>query len=428
MSSEHPGDSSGEPLAAGSGNEFAVPAAGWQRLVGRYTGERPGPKLICVGGLHGNEPAGVIAMQRVLNALEHRKVPFCGELVGFAGNLQALNQGARYLERDMNRMWTPQLVERALQPPQLAREGVAVGPGSGHDAEWRELAELHTALAAEIDNYPNELFLLDLHTSSADGVPFGCVGDTLRNRRFARPFPMPVLLGLEEQLEGALLEYLNNHGVVTFGFEGGQHQEAHSIDRHEAGIWIGLMSAGCFPGPVPEQVEQGRALLRSVRGGLPKVLEILHRHALRPNDGFTMHPGYENFTPVSAGEILAEDKTGKIRSSHDGRIMLPLYQGKGDDGYFIARRVRRFWLRVSALLRVARCDGLLKWLPGIRRAKDNEQQLLINKRVARLFPLQIFHLFGYRKLSETENSLVVTRRPFDLEGPERAKLGEKSAE
>lgn len=420
MSEDEPRDlphaSASEPS-----DPFAEPEGGWQRIVGRYHGDRPGPKLICLGGIHGNEPAGVLALVRVFRALKKRGVPFCGELVGLAGNLRALRADVRYFERDMNRMWTPELVKRALAPPEVGT--AAPGPGSGHQAEWAEVADLHATLHQELDGVREEVFLLDLHTSSADGVPFACLGDSLRNRKFARPFPVPVLLGLEEQLDGALLEYLNDHGVVTMGFEAGQHKAEHSIDRHEAGIWIGLDAAGCFPGPVPEQVESSRRLLADARAGLPKVLEILHRHALRPHDGFEMLPGFENFTPVTAGEVVAADKSGQIRIPMRGRMMLPLYQGKGDDGFFVARRVNKFWLKLSGVLRTLHLEALLPLLPGVRRDPAHAGRLIVNQRVARWYSLQIFHLLGYRKRRVQGDLLVVSRRKHDLQKPEVMKFG-----
>ena len=36
------------------------------RVLGRVRGARSGPTLLCVGGMHGNEPAGVYALQSVL--------------------------------------------------------------------------------------------------------------------------------------------------------------------------------------------------------------------------------------------------------------------------------------------------------------------------------------------------------------------------
>lgn len=35
-------------------------------VLGCLRGARPGPTLVCIGGIHGNEPAGVQALRRVL--------------------------------------------------------------------------------------------------------------------------------------------------------------------------------------------------------------------------------------------------------------------------------------------------------------------------------------------------------------------------
>lgn len=398
---------------------FAPPEGGWKRVVGRFHGQHPGPKVVFMASLHGNEPAGAVAIGRVLKVLQERQMPFSGEIVGIIGNLKGLRDDVRYIERDMNRMWTNDLIERANSP--IESSGPQ-GPGSGKGAEWDELRETHELLKQELDGCEKEAFLVDLHTSSADGVPFACVGDTIRNRRFTRALPIPILLGLEEQLDGALLEYLNNRGVVTMGLEGGQHREPHSIDRHEAGIWISLYSAGCFPGPVPEQVGQGRRLLSEARCGLPSVLEILHRHGLRSGEDFEMRPGYENFTCVEDGELLAKNQEGEIKSPMKGRIMLPLYQGKGEDGFFIAREISPFWLRISRALRILKVYRLVKRLPGIRRHPTLPHTVIVNKHVARWYSVQLFHLLGYRKRRSNEDLLVMTRRAHDQKKPDQIRI------
>jgi succinylglutamate desuccinylase len=38
------------------------------RVLALLRGEQPGPTLLCIGGLHGNEPAGIYAIRRVLQA------------------------------------------------------------------------------------------------------------------------------------------------------------------------------------------------------------------------------------------------------------------------------------------------------------------------------------------------------------------------
>ena len=53
-------ESADDPEPPRSGDD----AAG---LIGTHAGERPGPLLVCVGGVHGNEPAGVRALEAVLD-------------------------------------------------------------------------------------------------------------------------------------------------------------------------------------------------------------------------------------------------------------------------------------------------------------------------------------------------------------------------
>ena len=77
---------------------------------------------------------------------------------------------------------------------------------------------------------------------------------------------------------------------------------------------------------------------------------------------------------------------------------MPLYQKLGEDGFFIARRVAPFWLRVSAFLRSMNAERLVRVLPGVRRDPEDEERLAVDTKLARFFPLQIFHLLGYRKL------------------------------
>ena len=140
-----------------------------QRVVGEVTGVAPGPLLLLVGGLHGNEPAGVTAARRVFEALESSGLD-SGRLVALAGNLSALERGERYLDRDLNRVWTDG----------EAPDGRA-GPREMH--ERRELVE---AIRAELERAPERAVLLDMHSTSAEGAPFCIMGDTLQNRAIAR--------------------------------------------------------------------------------------------------------------------------------------------------------------------------------------------------------------------------------------------------
>ena len=382
------------------------------RVLGRHAGAQPGPVLLVLGGIHGNEPAGVRAARRVLTALAREQPPMKGALHCFAGNLGALAAGQRFVDEDLNRIWAELRLAADLDE----------GAPPPH-AEARERDALRSELKRVVDAAPagQEVHFLDLHTSSADGVPFICVGDTLRNRRFARDFPVPVLLGLEEQIDGALLEFLNNRGMVTMGFEGGRHDDPAAVDAHESAIWTALGSAGMLPRGWPRVAQARRDLDRS-RGGLPRILEVRHRHAITATDGFVMRPGFRNFQMVGAGEVLADDRDGPIRAGQRARVLLPLYQGLGNDGFFLGRPVRAFWLELSRWMRVLRMDRLAPLLPGVRRHPRLPDALLVNRRVARWATVQVFHLLGFRKRRTEGDRYVFSRRAYDFRPPARIDL------
>ena len=56
------------------------------RALGFVRGQRPGATLICIAGIHGNEPAGVHAVRRVFGSVQDRASEMTGDLVALAGN------------------------------------------------------------------------------------------------------------------------------------------------------------------------------------------------------------------------------------------------------------------------------------------------------------------------------------------------------
>ncbi|MCB9853873.1 MAG: succinylglutamate desuccinylase/aspartoacylase family protein [Phycisphaerales bacterium] len=379
----------------------------FERILGSYRGNATGASVVCVAGIHGNEVSGIHALRRVLRVLEDRRPPFRGEFVGIAGNLSALERGDRYLAEDLNRVWTEDRIEavRELAPDRFTT--------IEHEEMWGLLSALDDAFTRS----RGECYFLDLHTSSAGGGPFVLLGDTIRNRSLAFKIPAPVILGLEETIDGVLLEYVNSLGHVTIGFEAGQHDDPASIDNQESAIWIGLLHAGCIDaGDVPEAVEARRRLNERTHK-LPRIMELRYRKPVSPEDHFRMRPGYMNFQPVSAGEVVASDRNGDVAVKETGRLLLPLYQGKGSDGYFLARDVRPFWLFVSSVLRHLHAHHLVRILPGIWHHPTRPDTFVVNRRVARWVPMQVLHLLGFRKVREEGEYLTVSRRRYDLKSP-----------
>jgi predicted deacylase len=285
------------------------------RIIAQVLGDQPGPTLILIGGVHGNEPAGVVAARTVLAPLTPADVH--GEVIALVGNLRGIAAGRRYLERDLNRMWTPELV---------------ADPGSGGEAlEQRELA---AEIARVRERARGEVFVVDLHTTSAEGFPFIVVG---ARREFARQFPLTGIAGLEEALPGVLSGYLGSLGCHTVAVEGGQNATTAAAANLEACVTVALDASGVVPGVAG--LAAAREHLRQARGELPHTIEIALRHAIRPEDFFRMEPGFANIQRTPGGTLLARDFRGEIRAPFDGVLLLPLYQPQGDDGFFYGRAV-----------------------------------------------------------------------------------------
>lgn len=291
------------------------------REIGRLTGQATGATLIAVAAIHGNEQAGIHASKRVLDKLGARMTG--GELVVLAGNVGAIRENRRFRTRDLNRMWTESIVSS------IEKRGAG-------ETEDGEVLELLLAIRAAVARARGPVYLVDLHTTSAAGVPFALFGDTTpAQRAFAGAFPLPVIMGLEEQLVGVLSAYFRAHGCTTIAVEGGQHDDPATVDNLEAVLLVAAEAAGL----VTEHFIDAHELLSNKRADLPRLMQVISRHAIKPEDAFEMMPGFRNLDYARTEQLLARDRAGEIRAKSDGLVILPLYQGQGDDGFFWGREV-----------------------------------------------------------------------------------------
>ncbi|MEZ6093861.1 MAG: succinylglutamate desuccinylase/aspartoacylase family protein [Pirellulaceae bacterium] len=202
------------------------------RIIGEY-GSDNGPLVIVIAGIHGNEPAGVFALQDLFAQLKTLAIPINGRIVGLAGNLQALEQNQRFVDEDMNRVWNLKRI-------------ADLETSAGTSQEAFEQAQLLNAIRDELKRPHTHRYFIDLHTTSSDSRPFIPFDDTLKNRAFVRKFPIAGILGIEEFLPGTLLSYLNEMDGVAIGYEAGQHDSPKSIEFHESFLWLALASADCM--------------------------------------------------------------------------------------------------------------------------------------------------------------------------------------
>lgn len=364
-----------------------------ERVFGERGDPRRGPTVVGLAALHGNEPAGIVALERVLSALAGCDLG--GRFVGVIGNRSAYEANRRFVGRDLNRGWSDERCARTARP---ALDSVP------EDAEQREILTLLRRLACESQR---PLVVLDLHSMSGPGVPFSIAPDLLRNRPLLATLPVPTVLGLAEIIPDALLSWLCRSGHRGIAIEGGQHDDPETTGLLEACVWFALVEARLLStSDVPDSARH-RARLRAAALGNPPVVEIKHRHGVAIGDGFEMRPGYSNFTRVRAGEVVATDRRGPIETPRDGLMMLPRYQPEGDDGFFVAAPMTPGWLKTSTLLRRSQLGRLLPVLPRMRR--DERGNLIWAGAAPKGALLGALHLLGYRSVTPTDEGFVVRR-------------------
>ena len=371
------------------------------RVIGRLKGSRPGPTVVFFGGIHGNEPSGVFALKQVIEELKGKEDLFHGEFIALSGNLWAMAHGKRFHEHDLNRMWT------AKRMAQIESGNYLPDPEGIDEKEQMEIYEFLNDL---LENTDPPFYFLDLHTTSSDSIPFLTVNDTLSNRGFATKFPVPIILGIEEYLDGPLLSYINELGYIALGFEAGQHDAEISIINHRAFIYLTLAHSGFLSRKdMPDYRDHCSQLTDSARGSRA-IYEIRYRYEVVDNEKFHMFPGYLNFQHIAKGDDLAKSNGSLIESHQDGMIFMPLYQNQGDDGFFLIRRIPRLALRISAWLRKRKLNRFLVLLPGVSKHPNQENALIVDKRVARFYARDFFHLFGYRSKQLDEDHIVMRDR------------------
>ena len=367
-----------------------------QRLIGKIKGNSKGPTIIAIGGIHGNEKAGVQALLNVFDSLKNNKISINGNFYGIAGNLEALQQNKRFIEVDLNRIWTSNNFNNTIKEKDLTHE-------------YLQQIEIYNLIKSILKEEKGPFYFLDLHTTSANTAPFITISDSLNNRKFSTNFNIPIILGIEEYLDEPLLSYVNKFGHVALGFEGGQHTDIGSVAATESFLYLALEATNCIKKSQLKNFKRHQYRLQAFKKG-KDFFEIKYRHEIINKANFIMLPGFKNFDTVYTNQLLAYHNGKSVKSHLTGEIFLPLYQAKGTDGFFLIQEISNTWIILSKFLRKLNLHAFLRLLPGIKKHKFQSNTLIVNPKIASFFTTDFFHLFGYRKKILEQNKWLFTKR------------------
>jgi predicted deacylase len=370
-----------------------------KKIIGHIEGTGKGPTLIFFGGIHGNEPSGVEALKKVFSELENSSFQMRGSMYGIQGNSPALARDQRFLEQDLNRIWTKKEIERIKETSAERRS-----------SEEHELIEILDLINSIFKNNDPPYYFIDFHTTSSKTLPFITINDAMINRKFSKLFPVPIILGIEEYLEGPLLSYINELGYVSLGFESGQHYTEEAVTNSIAFTWLAMEHSGFLKKEDQQRYQHHFKQLQSSANFNVDFYDVIERYAITAKDAFKMEPGFESFDIIEKDMLLATNHNKPVYAPQKGILFMPLYQTQGAEGFFIIRHIPKNILKVSAFLRRAKFDRLLTLLPGVYWADKTKERLMVNIKVARFFSKPFFHLLGYRNRIIDKNHLLMNNR------------------
>ena len=296
------------------------------RIIDSFPAQGAPPRLVVFAGVHGNEPSGVLALQRVFEQLRAQHIPLSGQLVGVLGNMEALRQEVRYVNEDLNRLFLPSRIEQAREDPDAQ---------TFETLELLSICDLVDSLEARTED---ELFFVDCHTTSSASIPFISLNEGFPSSlQMAQRIPVATVIGAEKEIKGCLAEWLNRRGWTGFTYEAGQHQAAISVDNQEAVIWLALRHAGCInESQAQPYLDRARATLQQ-QGTQQEVYRLLSAYHIRDDEAFRMEPGFRNLQLVRQGERLATSDGEPVVAPQDAYLLMPLYQPQGNFGFFLVQ-------------------------------------------------------------------------------------------
>jgi predicted deacylase len=268
-----------------------------------YDALLPGPTLLVIGAVHGNEQCGTRAILRLQQALDDGQIHLKqGRLLLMPiANPKAYERHVRFIERNLNRHLYPKAQPQAYEDfldPILCY--------------WIKQADV----------------VLDLHSYTSPGGAFIFLGeDNGAERDFAMSLGVDDFVYGWQQAYGAptldavaadqahkestgTTEYARQQGAIAITLECGQHLNADAADIGYRAILNALAYL---------KMRDDAVIVRSTAPRCVRMLSVFYR----PEQAHFVQP-WRHFDAVKAGEVIANLADGsELTAPQEGYIVLP---------------------------------------------------------------------------------------------------------
>lgn len=318
------------------------PAARHHLRVHQFHGLRPGPRLLVLGAVHGNEVAGPLGIQQVLAELDQGTLRITRGCVTFlpVTNPLAHELARRIGDRNLNRNLRPGAVPQDFED----RVANVLCPLlDSHDTlldlhSFQGAGEAFVMIGPEDNRGPLEPFAhaadearLALHLGVRRVVD-GWLGVYEQGvaRRRARAQRIGTLLDADPNYGVGTTEYMRSRGGWGMTLECGQHSDpnAPAVARQAIRQALALLGLAELPLTPPRTDHE-----------LLSLVDVTDR--LHADDRFVRE--WASFDPVRAGEAIGVRHDGQlVVAPADGRIVFPNTRAEpGNEWFYFAQPSRR---------------------------------------------------------------------------------------
>lgn len=263
-----------------------------------------GPHLLLLGGIHGNEICGQVALKAIVDELDSGELPLKAGKVTLIPqcNPWACASNVRYVEANLNRVVTRH------EAPQNYEEHIA-DIICGHIEKCDAMVDIHSAHAGIgppfiFNDYPSE-----------------------ENNKLARILGGTYIIGGWAEMNGddavipTTQDFAHLHGKLNCLIECGEHTDPQAItvaDRaaRNAMIHLGLIDGEIVVPEVEKDVKITGAYVKERKGDF-------------------VHKNFRHMQPIEAGQLLAKYDDGEeVKAPESGFLILPFYEAKPTDEWF----------------------------------------------------------------------------------------------
>jgi succinylglutamate desuccinylase len=285
---------------AEAGFSVSLPAPGILTVKGAAP-DAARPTVLVSVGVHGDETGPIEMVAWLIEALSRTPRALAVDLMLCVGNIDAIAQGKRFIDADLNRMFR-------------ADRGSLAGT-----AEAARADALVQATCAFFEGAGPQRWHLDLHTAIRPShyPMFAIVPEIIADA------PRKALIDwLGQAAIGAVI--MNPKSVGTYSYYSSEHHGA-------AGSTVELGRVGTLGQNDLSQFADASAALDRLLRGQPAVAAkaaphvfATARQVIKLSDAFTMSVGREtwNFTPMKKGEVIATDGETVYRVEHDEELVV----------------------------------------------------------------------------------------------------------